>query len=154
MKGDAKAIEYLNRALKNALTAINQHFLHARIYKHRGLVRLNERVYKHSIVDMKQADALVERILFLDGLPNLQDLGKLSIGEHVGEMLQCDLAMNLQHRELLLEAIAVCEVQEDFVSRDLLQGLLAKREEIIDWLETQLHLMSELGAENYQQSQL
>ncbi len=154
MKGDAKAIESLNRVLKQALTAINQHFLHARIYRHQGLGRLDERVYKHSIIDMKQADDLVERILFLEGLPNLQDLGKLNIGEHAGEMLQCDLAMNLQHRELLLEAIAVCEAQADFVSRDLLRGHLAKREAIIDWLETQQQLMAELGAENYQQSQL
>jgi len=154
MKGDAKAIDYLNRALKNALTAINQHFLHARIYKNQGLARLNERVYKHSIVDMKQADDLVERILFLEGLPNLQDLGKLSIGEHVGEMLQCDLDMNLDHRELLVEAIAACEALGDFISRELLEEILGGREEIIDWLETQQHLMNELGLENYQQSQM
>ena len=154
MKGDANVIDHLNRTLRNALTAINQHFLHARMYKNQGLERLNKQVYAHSIVDMKQADALVERILFLEGLPNLQDLGKLSIGEDAGEMLHCDLNMNLEHRDQLLEAIARCESLGDYVSRELLERLLAEREAIVDWLETQQHLVRELGMENYLQAQL
>ncbi len=154
MQGQPDVIQALNGILKDALTAINQHFLHARMYRNQGLGALNERIYRHSIIDMKAADALVERLLFLEGLPNLQDLGKLTIGENVPEMLASDLAMARAHRERLREAIATCEQAGDYVSRDLLDDLLEKREDIIDWLETQQHLLRELGLPNYLQSRL
>ena len=154
MKGDAKVIEYLNLALKNELTAINQYFLHARMYENWGLHRLNEHEYEESIDEMKHADALVRRILFLEGLPNLQDVGKLKVGENVEEMLRCDLALELEAVPLLREAIAHCESCGDYVSRELFEDILESEEKHIDWLETQLDLIGKVGLENYLQSMM
>jgi bacterioferritin len=154
MQGDNKAIEYLNRALGNELIGINQYFLHARMFKNWGLNQLNGKVYKASITEMKHADKLIERILFLEGLPNLQELGRLRIGENPLEMLQSDLQFETQAMTLLREAVAYCEQAADFVSRDLLQDILGEEEEHTDWLETQLELAGKLGLENYLQAQI
>ncbi|HEU4775017.1 bacterioferritin [Lysobacter concretionis Ko07 = DSM 16239] len=149
MKGDAKVIEFLNKALYNELTAINQYFLHAKMLKNWGLKELAEHEYEESIDEMKHADKLSERILFLDGLPNFQALGKLRIGENPREVLNCDLALELDGLPLLREAIAHCESVSDYVSRELFVDILESEEEHIDWIETQLSLMDRLGDQNY-----
>jgi len=154
MKGDAKAIEYLNRALGNELVAINQYFLHAKMYKDWGLHALYEKEYHESIDEMKHADWLVDRILFLEGMPNLQDLGKLMIGENTKEMLECDLKLEKIAVPDLREGIAYAESIQDYVTRDLLNRILESEEEHIDWLETQLNLIDLVGIENYLQKQI
>lgn len=154
MKGDKRVIEYLNRTLTNELTAINQYFLHARMYKDWGLTKLNEKEYKESVDEMKHADKLIQRILFLEGLPNVQDLGKLKIGEHPKEMIECDLKLEQEAVPVLREAIAHCESVNDYVSRELFQDILDGEEEHIDWLETQLELIGRVGIENYLQSMM
>ena len=154
MKGDAKVIEYLNKALYNELTAINQYFLHAKMLKNWGFKELAEHEYKESIDEMKHADKLSERILFLDGLPNFQALGKLRIGETPREILECDLALEQEALPPLREAIAYCESVADYVSRQLFVDILDSEEEHIDWLETQLGLIDKIGLENYLQSQM
>ena len=149
MKGDPKVIEYLNKALYNELTAINQYFLHAKMLKNWGLKELAQHEYKESIDEMKHADKLAERILFLDGLPNFQMLGKLRIGENPRELLECDLALEYEALPLLREAIAHCEAVSDYVSRQLLADILDSEEEHIDWIETQLSVIDRIGEPNY-----
>ena len=154
MKGDAKVIGYLNKALYNELTAINQYFLHAKMLKNWGLKALADHEHHESIDEMKHADALSERILFLDGLPNFQALGKIRIGETPLEILRCDLALELEAVPLLREAIAYCETVADYVSRKLFADILDSEEEHIDWIETQLSLGERLGEANYLAQQL
>ena len=152
MKGDAKVIEFLNKALKNELTAINQYFLHSRMANDWGVTRLGKKEYDESIEEMHHADWLVERILFLEGLPNLQDLGKLMIGEDVQEILECDLKMEEKAIPLLRDAMEYSESVRDYVSRDLFGKILHNEEEHVDWLETQLDLIGKIGIERYIQS--
>ncbi|QQD18831.1 bacterioferritin [Spongiibacter nanhainus] len=154
MKGDAQVIAHLNKALGNELIAINQYFLHSRMYKDWGLHELGDYEYHESIDEMKHADELIKRILFLEGIPNLQDLGKLLIGENTKEMLECDLSLELKAVPDLKEGIKYCESVGDYVSRELLESILESEEEHIDWLETQLSLIDRVGLQNYQQSMM
>ena len=154
MKGDPKVIEHLNKALYNELIAINQYFLHAKMLKNWGLKELAEHEHHESIDEMKHADRLSERILFLDGLPNFQALGKLRIGETPVEILRCDLALEMDGLQVLKDAIVHCEGVHDFASRALFADILASEEEHIDWLETQLSLVERLGEQNYLAQQL
>jgi len=152
MQGDPLVIQHLQAQLRNELTATNQYFLHYRILKHWGFERLAKKEYEESIGEMKHADKLMERILMLDGLPNLQDLGKLLVGENVPEILECDLRSERGAQATIKDGIAHCETVRDYVSRDILQGILEDTEEHIDWLETQLDLLAKIGLQNYLQS--
>ena len=154
MKGDPAVIAHLNKALRNEITAINQYFLHARMFKNWGFHKLNEKEYEESIDEMKHADALIERVLFLEGLPNLQDLGKLRIGEGPQEILQCDLDLELEAIPALRDAIAHCEQQADYVSRDLFAEILEDEEAHVDWLEEQFERIRMVGLQNYLQSMM
>jgi bacterioferritin len=154
MKGDSTVIEHLNRVLKNELTAINQYFLHSRMLKNWGFGKLADKEYEESIDEMKHADDVIERVLFLEGLPNLQDLGKLHIGEDVPELLQCDLGLELDALDDLRSAISYCEAHKDYVSRQLFDSILESEEGHVDWLETQLAVIEKVGLENYLQSQM
>lgn len=154
MKGDPNIIKLLNAQLTNELTAINQYFLHARMYKHWGLEKIAKKEYDESIEEMKHADKLIDRILMLDGLPNLQALNKLMIGESTAEMLECDLKLELAAQQTLKDGIAACEAARDYVSRDVLQDILDDTEEHIEWIETQRELIDKVGIENYLQAQM
>ena len=152
MQGDREIIKLLNTVLTNELTSVNQYFLHARMFQNWGFEALGKVVYDESIEEMKHADKLIKRVLFLDGLPNLQDLHKLAIGESIGEVLRADLALEMRGRETLVAGVAQCETARDFVSRELLVEILEDTEEHIDFLETQLNLLRSLGEQNYLQS--
>ncbi|EPJ55205.1 MAG: bacterioferritin [Osedax symbiont Rs2] len=154
MQGDKAVIAQLNKVLTIKLTSINQYFLHARMFKNWGLEGLNEKDYKKSIKDMKQADELIERVLFLEGLPNLQQLERLRIGEHTAEMLDCDLQLQNELMSILRASIALAETQADYVSRDLLENILEYEEDHVDWIEAQQYLIAKSGIQNYIQSQM
>jgi len=154
MKGDPNIIRHLNAQLTNELTAVNQYFLHARMYRHWGFTKLGKKEYEESIGEMKHADKLIDRILMLDGLPNLQALHKLLIGESTEEMLNCDLTLERGAQVTVKDGIAACEAARDYVSRDLLLEILEDTEEHIEWLETQLDLIAKVGLQNYLQSQM
>ena len=154
MKGDKKVLQFLNKALYNELTAINQYFLHAKMFKNWGFKKLADHEMHESVDEMKHADRLIERILFLDGIPNLQDLGKLYIGENVPEALKCDLKLEHEAHPLLKEAIAHSENVGDYVSRELFESILESEEDHIDWLETNIGLIDKVGLHNYLQSQM
>lgn len=154
MRGNKQILSALNQVLTTELTSINQFFLHARMYKNWGFESLNEKVYKKSIKDMKQADSLIERILFLQGLPNLQALGTLNIGEHTEEMLNADMDFVVAEVDQLKQVISLCEQERDYVSREILQEILEDEEEYIDWLEAQQYQIDKMGIKNYLQSQL
>ena len=154
MQGDKQVIKHLNKVLQNELTAINQYFLHARMYKNFGLTELDEYEYKESLDEMKHADQLIERILFLEGLPSMQSLGKLRIGESPKEMIEADLALEMDALPDLKEAFSHCESTKDYISREVFEAILESEEEHVDWLETQLELISKVGLENYLQSKM
>ncbi len=154
MKGDTTVIRLLNAQLTNELTAINQYFLHARMYQHWGLAKIGKKEYDESIGEMKHADKLIDRILMLDGLPNLQQLHKLMIGENTPEMLDCDLKLELGSQQTVKEGIAACEVAQDYVSRQVFQDILEDTEEHIEWLETQIDLIEMVGIQNFLQAQM
>jgi bacterioferritin len=154
MNGDKQVIQHLNRQLTRELTAVNQYFLHARMYRQWGLHRIGEKEYRESIEEMRHADSLVERILVLGGLPNLQDIGRLGIGENVEEMLKADLELERGSQVSLKEGIGVCETAKDYVSREILRHILDDTEDHIDWIETQLELVGKVGLQNYLQSQM
>jgi len=154
MQGDKQVIKHLNKVLQNELTAINQYFLHARMYKNFGLIELGEYEYKESLDEMKHADQLIERILFLEGLPSMQSLGKLRIGESPKEMIEADLALEMDALPDLKEAINYCESIKDYISREVFESILESEEEHVDWLETQLELIGKVGIENYLQAKM
>jgi bacterioferritin len=154
MKGDKKVIEHLNTVLTNELTSINQYFLHSRMFRNWGLGKLAHHEYEESVDEMKHADRLIERILFLEGLPNLQQLNKLLIGEDVKEALECDLKLEMGALPMLKEAIGYCESIADYVSRELFEDILESEEDHVDWIETQLDLIAKIGIQNYTQSQM